>query len=554
MVTELRRLRLIVSRPVLPEVDGGRALCRRCVEPALRTSAPPLARAFLCTLVSAALTTPTGVLAQAQGDTSAPSGVLVPRLSVSETISDNISIAAGASSGGKRGDQITQISPGFSINSHGARVKASADYSLNEFLYMQDSSRNNRQNSLNSSVSIEALENWAYVDFHGGISQQNISAFGTQNPNSYTTNTNRTETATLNLSPYVRGRISDSATYELRNNWSASHSKSSLAADVESTEWLAKLSGSTAFQNLGWSVSGTQQDVTYSGGRDAKSSSLRGTLNYRITPQLMVFLQEGRETSNYTARSQSNTTAGYGLEWSPSERTRLSAQRENRFFGDGHTVSLSHRTPLSSWQFTDSRNVSILPNQMTLGSLGNIYDLLFTQFASQEPDLIKRGQLVNRFLQANGIPANTQVVGGFLSTSASVLRSQSLSVALTGARNTVTLLLTQNESQRLGASTGPNDPFANASTIRQRGLNINWSLRLSGFSTLNVAGSTQRSSGSGSTTAANADTTMRSLNLTLSTSLTPKVSASVAARHSVFDSTTNPYTENAITGTVTARF
>lgn len=502
--------------------------------------------------MAAVLTTPTMTLAQTQGDSSAPSGVLVPRLSISETISDNVSVAAGTSSSGKRGDQITQISPGFSINSRGARVKASADYSLNEFLYVQDSSRNNRQNSLNSSVSIEALENWAYVDFHGGISQQNISAFGTQNSNSYTTNTNRTETTTLNLSPYIRGRISDSATYELRNNWSASRSKSSLAADVETTEWLAKLSGSTAFQNLGWTVSGTQQDVTYSGGRDAKSSSLRGTLNYRITPQLMVFLQEGRETSNYTTQSQSNSTAGYGLEWSPSERTRLSAQRENRFFGSGHTVSLSHRTPLSSWQFTDSRNVSVLPNQMTFGSLGNIYDLLFAQFASQEPDLIKRGQLVNQFLQANGIPANTQVVGGFLSSSASVLRSQSLSVALTGARNTVTLLLSQNESQRLGAI-GP-DPSLNANSIRQRGLNINWSLRLSGFSTLNVAGSTQRSSASGTTTAANADTTMRSLNLTLSTSLTPKVSASVAARHSVFDSTTNPYTENAITGTVTARF
>ena len=504
--------------------------------------------------VSVAFLAFAGLIPPIQAQTSAPSDAepkrawsIVPHVAVTETLTNNVFL----SDNDKRSDQVTQLSPGIRISGEGARLKLYFDYARNEIFYAQDSSDHRSQNALTSFGTLEALEKWLYIDFSGVIAQQSVSAFGKQSPSNININGNQTETSSFRVAPYIQGRFGSFANYRLGYSRNWTHAKSDNASDVDTTDWNAQINGNSAFKNLGWSLEASRQENDFTNGRNVESDRLRGVLSYQLTAQFKLSVIAGRESNDYTTlNKESRSTNGYGFDWSPSERTQVSAFRERRFFGDGHRFALSHRTPLSSWRFSDSRDISVLPNQLANAGRGSLYDLWFDQFASIEADPVRRAELVNTFLQAHNLSPNAAAINGFLSSSASDQRRRDLSFAINGARNTLTLTATQSESKQLGQSTGINDPFADTSSIRQRGFTVTLGHRLSALSMLNVTGSQMHSSGSGGSQ----DTTLRVINATLSTKLGARMSASLGARRTIFDSTTDPYSENALIGTLVAQF
>ncbi|MDP3537305.1 MAG: TIGR03016 family PEP-CTERM system-associated outer membrane protein [Azonexus sp.] len=475
-----------------------------------------------------------------------PAWIIKPRVALTETLTDNVVINRSAN--GKQSDLITELAPGINIQTRTARLKGYFDYALRgQFYAKTDYSRT--QNSLNTFGTFEAIDNWLFLDFSGIIAQQAISAFGTQSPGSGTINNNSTETATYRLSPFIRGNFGGAVEYLLRYNVSTTRSDATFASDIELSQWSGQLKGSTPFKNLQWSVDGNQQTVDYSNGRKSDAETLRGMLTYAVLPQFRVSMSGGQESNNYASIDQeSNSTYGYGFDWNPTERTKVTAFKERRFFGDGHNISFQHRFPMSSIRFTDSRNVSVLPNQFTTAGLGTIYDLYFDQFASLIPDPITRATFVNALLAANGINPNTQVTSGFMTSRATIQRRQELALTLLGSRNSITFLANRNESQSVLAANALNDDFAQATGIRQQGFSLNFAHRLSEISNLNVLASRQESTSSGIN---RLKTTMTMYQVNVSTKLGAKTTGSLSARRSEFESTTNPYTENAVIGTVT---
>jgi hypothetical protein len=101
---------------------------------------------------------------------------LVPRVSV-DTYWTNNAILRG---GGRSSDVVTTVRPGVHLSANGARLKAEIDYSLGQIYHARDSSANRTQNALLAQGSLEAVDNFAFVDFGSTISQQTVSAFGTQ--------------------------------------------------------------------------------------------------------------------------------------------------------------------------------------------------------------------------------------------------------------------------------------------------------------------------------------------------------------------------------------
>ncbi|MGE5386677.1 MAG: TIGR03016 family PEP-CTERM system-associated outer membrane protein, partial [Betaproteobacteria bacterium] len=327
---------------------------------------------------------------------------------------------------------------------------------------------------------------------------------------------------------------------------------SSGAFDSDTDEWLGRIYGATPMANLGWSLEGHGTQVDYSDGRKNESEMYRALMNYRFAPEIRVSASLGSERNDYiSGNAQTWRTHGYGFDWSPSERTMLSAFRERRFFGNGHTVTFTHRTPLTSWRVSDTRDVSLAPNNLTTVGLGSIYDLMYNMYQSSIPDPIQREAFVRSLLQRGGIAANSQVLGGFLSSQATVQRQQEISVALLGARNTVTFLASRSENQRLGSTLGSGaGDFAVTSSIRQRGFSMNWAHHLTPLSTLSVMASQQNSAGD-----ANIQSTkLRALTVSYSTKFDPKTTASLGVRRALFESSVNPYQENAITGTLSVIF
>jgi uncharacterized protein (PEP-CTERM system associated) len=74
---------------------------------------------------------------------------------------------------------------------------------------------------------LEAVEDWLFVDASATISQQYISAFGAVSPSNANIDRNRTETFYYSLSPYIRGRLLSSAEYLLRYSVSGTNPDSS---------------------------------------------------------------------------------------------------------------------------------------------------------------------------------------------------------------------------------------------------------------------------------------------------------------------------------------
>lgn len=470
-----------------------------------------------------------------------------PSVSLSETISDNASLQSGDS----KNEAITELSPGIRLRGTGDRLSVNLDYRLQRHIYARESEKNKTRHALGANASLEAIENWLFVDANATISQQDISAFGGSPLGDNSSNPNRTETANYRLSPYVRGQLGGWAAYQLKYTQSLTKADSAQVADIDNGTWSAGLSGLPAPSGLGWGLDGNGQTIEYENGRRSRSESARLLLSYQFDPQFKLAVFAGKERNNHASpQMQSNDTPGASLEWSPSSRTQITASWQRRFFGDGSSFSFSHRSALTAWRLSSSKDISVVPNQFGEVTLGSFFDLYFNLFASQEPDPIKRAVLVRNFLLLNGIPPNGTVSAGFLASRISVQRQHQGSVAILGANNSLTLSASQSDSRGLLAASNLSDDFDSVDQVRQQSLSLNWAHRFSPLSSLSLMLVRQRSQGSGATSL---ETTTDGLNLLFSTQLSPFTRASLGFRRSVVEGASD-YAENALTGTVSHQF
>lgn len=491
------------------------------------------------------------------GDGTGRAFSIKPRISLSETWSDNVSLVRNPN-GTKESGFITELAPGVHIDARTARLKAYFDYTLRGQFYTTPPGYSRTQNQLNTFGTLEAVSEWLFLDFSGVIAQQAISAFGTQSPGTSNINSNSTETSTYRVSPYIRGQLAGLADYLLRYNYSTTQASAANVSDIEISEWMGQLRGSTPFQNLRWSVDATKQTADYSRGRQTDSERLYGSATYTIIPQFRLTASGGQEANNYASPDKlTHTTYGYGFDWNPTERTQISGFKEKRFFGDGHRYNFSHRFPLSSISFSDTRDVSVLPNQFTTVGMGTIFDLFkqicSQRYSSQYSNPVQLDAVANlcatQELFLRGIPGNTQVTSSFLSSRATIQRRQQLALAMQGARNTLTLMFNRNENQSILASDSVSDDFFanNINSIKQRGVTVNFSHQLTGQSNATMMASRQDSSGAGSTIQ-KVTTTMYQGSLI--SKLGPYTTGSLTVRHTKFDTVGSPYTENAVIGTL----
>ena len=486
--------------------------------------------------------------AHAQDSGLRPGLTLVPQLGIQQTYTDNVHLT----SGGGKSELITELSPQLRLSSNAGRVKGYLDYAVRGLIYARESSSNNVQQTLSASGVAEAVENWAYVDASASISQQNISALGTQSPDPALLNSNRTEVKSLRVSPYVRGQLGSFANYEGRLNWQSTNSDSSRADSTTSGGSL-RLASNASFARVGWLLDASHQVIDFHASGKNESDRISGALTFAATPELMLSARAGHESNDFvTLTKQGYRTWGWGATWTPTERTRLDVQREQRFFGSSHSVRFEHRMPHSVVTFTDVRDVSTDASNGTGNGSGprTVFDLLFTQFASLAPDPVVRAALVDIFLLNNGLTRSSLVSGGFLTSSLSLQRRSDLSFAWTGVRTTFIMSAFRNDARQLDPAAVATDDLANGNLLRQYGISLNASHRLTPLTSLSVLASRTKTS---ATVTAQA-TDLRSLTATLTSRIRANADLSLSARHSLFESTATPYTENAVIANLQLRF
>ena len=474
-----------------------------------------------------------------------PAILIVPRVSVTQTWTDNVRLARE----NEQADQITEITPGVTITVAGDRLKAYVNYALNEIYYAQGSAPRRSQNQLNGFGTLEAVEDWAYLDINGSISQQAISAFGPQSINSTFVNSNQAEVSSYRISPYVRGKLGSWAEYDARYSRTETHSDAAVVSGVIAVDSTVKVKGGS-LRDLGWSADAGRQQVDYNPGRSIQADRLNLGLSYAIAPQVIVSANVGREADNFTSlEKQSGVTHGFGASWTPSERTLMSVVRGQRRFGNTHALNLEHRTARTAWRYTDSKDVSVKPGQSNLTGLGSVYDLLFNQFAALEPRADERARLVNAFLQDNGIKPDFGAVHGFQTSAVFMQRRQNAMFSLLGARDTITFAATRSDSRRLDLVSSAVDDLSSSALIRQHALSVNWAHRLTPDYSLSVLLSEQKTSGS----LGLQENRLRLFSSSLSGRVGRHALATLGLRH-VVSRGNFPYDETAINFNLTVQF
>lgn len=482
------------------------------------------------------------------GEAAPRAWTITPRIGLTETLTDNINLSSTNTQTGF----ISQLSPGVRIDARTARLKMFLDYSLNGLRYSTGNSSSQAQNVLNAFGTLEAIDNWLFLDFSGNISQQIINPFGVQTPSSIYDNRNLTETSTYRLSPFIKGQLGGSADYFLRYNISATNYQNSSLSNVTLSQWIGQVRGSTRFQNLNWTIDGSQQNTDYSLGRNYDDGRVRGILTYKLFPEFSLSGSGGWETNNYQSlNNEGQSTYGYGINWTPTERTQVSGFQEHRFFGNGYNVLLSHRFPLSSIRYTAIRDVSLIPNQFTTSGMGTVYDMYFDQFSNLIPDPVARSAYVTNLLNQLGVAPNAQAVSDYAAQRPRVQSNQQLAYILYGARNSLTLIASRNENEALTVFGQNTNIAGQASRVTQQGFTVSFAHRLTPLTALNLLGSRMESQ-SGLTNTLN--TTMTTYQVGVSTRFGAKTAGSLNLRRSEFDSDTSPYTENALVGSITMFF
>ena len=472
---------------------------------------------------------------------------VVPTFSAIATLTNNVNLSATD----KQSDLILGLSPGIQMGGQSGRVRGFVNYALTGNFYAGNSESSSFTNSLAASGTAEAIENWLFIDANASISQQYISPFGTQSPDSSLNNDNRTEVRTVSVAPYVQGQIAGQVNYVGRAFYSFTDSGSSQADD--STVWgaLVGFDSTTRWSRLSWGLDFTYREARFTNQRTEFDQLNVLSLNYAVTPELRVSLRGNVETSNLTSfDDETNTGWGGGLRWTPSPRTNLVLEYDQRVFGNSHLYSLDYRTPRTVWAISNRQGLSTGQFNNGRGNPGSPFDLLFAQFATIQPDPVARAQLVNAFLRANGIDPNASLNTGFLPNQVQLERRQEASASWLGQRSTVIVNIYQTQSENVqAAALDPNDPFSGGNTIRWRGGSVSWSHRLTPRSTLTVSGSGQ----STSQRIGDLETTLWTGMAMWSNQVAERVSLSVSARYQKQTGSTT-YDEAALLATLNMSF
>lgn len=468
------------------------------------------------------------------------------RVGVGATLTSN-----GAQSSESVADQVLEVNPGVRVVANGARIKGSLDYSLRALHHLQDTSGDSLRHALSAQGLVEVWDGRGYLDVSATVQDELVSAFGALG-GSGVSDANRSETASFRFSPYVKGRLTGAADYELRYALATSDTRNSGLSDRDSHDLSLRVQGRPSGP-LGWSVLAQSSITDYSLDRETRTDSLRLNLNYSVTPQLLLTALAGTERNDVlSVDAASYSIAGVGVDWRPSPRSRLTADLQDRYFGHAHSVQLEHRTGRTLWRLRDSRDVSNSPTQAASAFVGTLYDLVYASIEADFPGdgPVELAKKTTEWLEKNGLPQDLAVFQNFLSSSATLARSQSLSAVLQGRRTVWTASLNRTRTSRLQSVITLGDDFDSNTYVLQQGLSLAVGHRLTPQTSLSADWSLQRNEGS----TAGQKTRLQTVTLRLNTQLAPRTSGSLQLRRSVQDSPTSPYGETALSGMVNHRF
>ncbi|MPZ45992.1 MAG: TIGR03016 family PEP-CTERM system-associated outer membrane protein [Betaproteobacteria bacterium] len=482
---------------------------------------------------------------------------VTPKVQLRETYTDNVRLAPR---GREESDFVTEIEPGVAITGVGPRLQMQLDYAFKYRLYAKNSDANGHNHALRANGLLDVWDRKLFLQGSAAIAQQNISTLGPQSTSDININPNRTEVRQGTLSPYWISRLGRFANVNARYTWNRMESDGETSAlSSESNTVNLGLSQGSMFNELGWSVSYSRQDIDSTQGQFNKRTleTLTASASYALLPTLSGLLSIGREDNAYgdTQGSIGGNFYSVGFQWAPSRRTNIRAEVGERYFGNTFSLDAQHRTRLTAWTLTYGEQVVGTPGLLSVPVSLDTAATVDRLFISQVPDPIQRQQVVQAFIAQNGLPQFLPSSVDFLTNQVSLSKRWQGTFGLRGIRSALLLSLFRDDRQRESSGTPTivgTDPFSLSDNVLQTGYNAILSWRFS-----------ERTSGSVSVgqiksemTDASRTDTNSNIRIGITHQLQPKLRGSVEYRWLNRDtnSSAGDVRENAITGTLSLAF
>ena len=458
---------------------------------------------------------------------SAGDWTLTPRVTVSETYSDNVSLAAD---GSQRHDFITDVNAGLSLHGEGRRLRMDADYNLQQVLHLRETGSNELHHQWQISGDAELIERIVFLDARTTMSQLNGANTGRIGEDNLTTDA-RGDAFTFSVSPSMRHRFGRWADTELRLTYDTVTNDSGTA-DTNSESYRAEttIGSGRRFQRMPWSLTALRSTITNTDDSESKFASVNGEVSYVVSRKLLATAGAGYDDNEFA--SGGNETDGLrwsvGGTWTPTPRTSVGLGFEKRFFDDTYFFDLTHQSRRTRWSASYRESLTTSRQEQ----LDRVLVPLQDEFGEPIEDPVS-GDLV--VVPINFVVPTDEVI---------VIRAFNGAVAFTGRRTSATLTMTRSE--RTFQSTN-DEETQTAATVR---LSHSLSSRLSASSSLGWRLSEPRTgTGSGEETRWTFDA---AVNYALSSRATGRLSYGYITQED--DGAASDFDENRLVASLNVRF
>lgn len=263
-------------------------------------------------------------------------------------------------------DLIYRLSPGIQLSGEGRRLSVNINYQLNVTGFAEHSSGDGTTNSLSSQANMAFIKNLFFLDLSANINQRAIDNSSAVDQQQLSITDNYSEAVTTTVSPYIDTVLGRSVRLLFRYTHSRLTYDESTLADRESETVgvIAAISSLPGSGRFSWSLNYSGSEVDYSD-NDADARLEQVEARVSITPfhgwNFSAFV--GDEFNDYeTASSNDGDTEGefygLGIEWRPTEATRINIMGRSGYSGDSATVELEHDSGKTLYSFNYSEAYS----------------------------------------------------------------------------------------------------------------------------------------------------------------------------------------------------
>ena len=454
-----------------------------------------------------------------------------PSIGATVTATDNSGFSYSSD---KERDVIVDIEPRFIVRGRGASFTLDGNVGAKALIYTHSTQENRLLPSGTISLNANVVDRWLYFDLSALAEQVAADPYATRADTE--SGLNKINSLQYRISPYLRHSFTPSLSLSVRNDniWTDRRGEfNQTDPRRDSVVNRNSLLLEQRPQPLGFSVEASEETTKYRKGEGAvlKLASARAVGTYALDPTFIVGLVGGKEKSQYTLSTTTDTIAGLRVSWAPTERTELRGAYEQRFFGAGGSLQWSHRSPFIGFNVSASREPSALGTSFVLNpGAGDVQTLLNAIFTTRYPNPADRAVIVSNVIAGLGVPSVLGSPVEVFADYAQLRDSVAVSAVFQGVRSTLATRIYAVKSRQLTQGNAPFVPVLGLQADNsQRGLSVDFNRRLTSTLSLDVGTAYSLLEGLGA--AEGQSTKSASIRLALTQALTPKTKATLGARY-----------------------